>query len=101
MSRPPIVVITGPTATGKTALGVELALRLDGEVISADSMQIYRRMDVGTAKPTAAEMRGVPHHLIDAAEPGENFSVGRWTALAAVLPTAFGLMFCAILAHSA
>ena len=83
MNNPPLIVITGPTATGKTDLGAALCLALNGEVISADSMQIYRRMDIGTAKPTAAEMRGVPHHLIDAAEPGENFSVGRWTALAA------------------
>ncbi|MGN1001654.1 MAG: tRNA (adenosine(37)-N6)-dimethylallyltransferase MiaA [Oscillospiraceae bacterium] len=78
-----VLVITGPTATGKTALGVELALRLGGEVISADSMQVYRRMDIGTAKVTAAETRGVPHHLVDVAEPEEDFSVSRWVALAA------------------
>ena len=78
-----VLVITGPTATGKTALGVELALRLNGEVISADSMQLYRGMDVGTAKVTAAEARGVPHHLVDAAEPSENWSVSRWVEAAA------------------
>ena len=82
-ARKRVLVITGPTATGKTALGVELALRLDGEVISADSMQLYRGMDTGTAKVTAAEARGVPHHLIDAAEPSENWSVSRWTEAAA------------------
>jgi len=78
-----VIVITGPTATGKTALSVELALRLGGEVISADSMQIYRGMDIGTAKVTPEEMRGVPHHLIDAADPGESFSVARWVEAAA------------------
>lgn len=78
-----VLVVTGPTATGKTALGVELALRLGGEVISADSMQIYRGMDVGTAKVTAAEARGVPHHLVDAAEPSESWSVSRWVSAAA------------------
>ena len=78
----PLIVITGPTATGKTALGVALAREMDGEVISADSMQIYRGMDIGTAKPTAAEMRGVPHHLIDAADPEENWSVARWAEAA-------------------
>ena len=59
--QPKIVVITGPTASGKTALGVALAQRLGGEVVSADSMQIYRGMDIGTAKPTPEEMQGVPH----------------------------------------
>ena len=78
MDNLPLIVITGPTATGKTALGVALALSLDGEVVSADSMQIYRGMDIGTAKPTAEEMRGVPHHMIDAADPTEDYSVARW-----------------------
>ena len=78
-----VLVVTGPTATGKTALGVELALRLDGEVISADSMQVYRGMDIGTAKVTTEETRGVPHHLIDVADPSEAFSVSRWVELAA------------------
>ena len=75
---PRIVVITGPTATGKTRLGVLLAKQLGGEVVSADSMQIYRRMDIGTAKPTAAEMQGVPHHLIDVAEPEESWSAAKF-----------------------
>ncbi len=83
MYKPPLFVICGPTATGKTALGAALALAVNGEVISADSMQIYRRMDVGTAKPTAEEMRGVPHHMIDAADPEEDWSVARWTDMAA------------------
>ena len=80
--RPQVVVITGPTATGKTALGVELALALGGEVVSADSMQLYRRMDIGTAKPTAEEMRGVPHHMLDVADPAEDFSVSRYVEMA-------------------
>ena len=62
---PKILVITGPTASGKTALAVELAKQYNGEVVSADSMQIYRRMDIGTAKPTPDEMQGIPHHMID------------------------------------
>ena len=61
-----VLVITGPTATGKTALGVALAKKLGGEVVSADSMQVYRRMDIGTAKPTPEERKRVPHHLLDA-----------------------------------
>ena len=78
-----VLVITGPTATGKTALGVALAEALDGEVISADSMQVYRGMDIGTAKVTAAETKGVPHHLIDVADPAEAYSVSRWVEAAA------------------
>ena len=80
---PKILVVSGPTASGKTALAVELALAHNGEVVSADSMQIYRRMDIGTAKPTRAEMRGVPHHMLDVADPGEDFSVARYVELAA------------------
>ena len=79
---PKILVITGPTASGKTALAVELALRRGGEVVSADSMQVYRRMDIGTAKPTREEMRGVPHHMLDVADPEENFSVARYVEMA-------------------
>ncbi len=73
-----VLVIVGPTASGKTRMGVELAELLGGEVVSADSMQIYRRMDIGTAKPTQAETRGIPHHMIDVAEPGEAYSVARY-----------------------
>ncbi len=80
---PKILVICGPTASGKTALAVELALRHRGEVVSADSMQIYRRMDIGTAKPTREEMWGVPHHMLDVADPEEDFSVARYVDMAA------------------
>lgn len=73
-----LLVICGPTASGKTALAVALAKRTGGEVVSADSMQIYRRMDIGTAKPTAEEMDGVPHHMLDVADPGEDYSVARY-----------------------
>lgn len=73
-----IVVIAGPTASGKTALSVALAKALGGEVISADSMQLYRGMDIGTAKVTPREMDGVPHHMIDVADPEEAFSVARY-----------------------
>ncbi len=77
-----VICVVGPTASGKTALAVRLAKELNGEVISCDSMQVYRGMDVGTAKPTPEEMQGVPHHMLDVAEPGESFSVGRFTELA-------------------
>lgn len=80
---PKILVITGPTATGKTALGVELAKKLNGEVISADSMQIYRGMDIGTAKPEKEEMQGIAHHMFDVADPSEDFSVSRYVEMAA------------------
>lgn len=70
-----LVVICGATATGKTALAVECAKRLGGEVISADSVLVYRRLDIGSAKPTAEEMRGVKHHMIDVVDPTEEFSV--------------------------
>mgnify|MGYP002617629221 FL=1 len=75
MKKSRILAVVGPTAGGKTALSVELAKRAGGEVISCDSMQIYRGMDIGTAKPTEEEKQGVPHHLLDIAEPEEAFSV--------------------------
>ena len=78
-----ILCLAGPTASGKTALAVELAKELDGEVVSCDSMQVYRRMDIGTAKPSREEMQGIPHHMIDVAEPDEDFSVSRYCAMAA------------------
>ncbi len=78
-----IVVIAGPTASGKTATGVALCQKFNGEVVSADSMQIYRRMTIGTAKPTPEEMQGIPHHMIDVAEPEENWSVARYVEAAA------------------
>lgn len=73
-----IICIAGPTASGKTALAVDLAKLLDGEVVSCDSMQIYRRMDIGTAKPSREEMEGIPHHMIDVANPEEDYSVSRY-----------------------
>ena len=77
-----IICVVGPTASGKTALAVELAKFTDGEVVSCDSMQIYRRLSIGTAKPTAEEMQGIPHHMIDICEPDEDFSVSRYVELA-------------------
>ena len=78
-----IICIAGPTASGKTALAVELAKITNGEVVSCDSMQIYRRMDIGTAKPAKEEMQGIPHHMIDVCEPDEDFSVSRYCEMAA------------------
>lgn len=77
-----MLCIVGPTATGKTRLSVALAQRLGAEIVSCDSMQLYRGMDVGTAKPTAQEMGGVPHHMIDCLDPREEFSVSRYVELA-------------------
>lgn len=77
-----VIVIVGPTASGKTALSVEIAKKINGEIISADSMQIYKRMDIATAKPTKEEMKSVPHHLIDFVSPDENFSVAKYKDLA-------------------
>ncbi|MCI5753736.1 MAG: tRNA (adenosine(37)-N6)-dimethylallyltransferase MiaA [Clostridiales bacterium] len=77
-ARPVVLVLTGPTATGKTAAAVQLCRLAGGEVVTADSMQVYRGMDIGTAKPTAAERGGVAHHLIDLAGPDETFSVSRY-----------------------
>lgn len=76
--KTPLLIIAGPTATGKSASAVELALRMGGEVISADSMQVYRGMDIGSAKVTREEMRGVPHHLIDCVDPDETWNVVRF-----------------------
>ena len=77
-----IICIAGPTASGKTALAVALAKELDAEVISCDSMQIYRYMDIGTAKPTPDEMQGIPHHMLNVADPGEDFSVSKYCDMA-------------------
>ena len=77
-----IICIAGPTASGKTALAVELAKAYNGEVVSCDSMYVYRRMNIGTAKPTYEEMEGIPHHMIDVAEPDEDFSVSRYCCMA-------------------
>ena len=76
--RDNMICIVGPTASGKTALSVRLAQALGGEIVSFDSMQVYRRMDIGTAKPTPEERCGVPHHMLDVADPAENYSVSRY-----------------------
>ena len=78
----PIICIAGPTASGKTDFAVRLAKAFNGEVVSCDSMQIYKYMDIGTAKPTAEEMQGIVHHMIDVAEPDEDFSVSRYCEMA-------------------
>lgn len=78
-----IVCIAGPTASGKTALAVALAKEVNGEVVSCDSMQVYKGMDIGTAKPTVEEMEGIPHHMLSVAEPDEDFSVSRYCEMAA------------------
>lgn len=80
--KPKVLVIVGPTASGKTPLGVALAKRLGGEIISADSMQIYKHMSIGTAKVSLDEMQGVPHHLVDCVSPDEEFSVAKYKAAA-------------------
>ena len=79
-SKIPLIAVVGPTASGKTSLSVELAKKLSGEIVSADSMQIYKKMDIGTAKPTKEELACVPHHLIDIKEPNENFSCADYQA---------------------
>ncbi len=82
MQKPFIPIIAGPTASGKTSLSIELAKRFDGEIVSADSMQIYKTMDIATAKPDADEMQGIPHHLIDVISPYDAFSVAQYKSLA-------------------
>ncbi len=81
MGAPPLALV-GPTASGKSEAAIELARSLDAEIVSVDSMLVYRGMDVGTAKPTSDQRASVPHHLIDVAEPSESFSVARYQALA-------------------
>lgn len=78
----PIVVVTGPTCTGKSKLAVEIALQLNGEVISADSMQIYMGLDIGTAKSSKEDMKGIPHHMIDIASPSEIYTVDKYLSSA-------------------
>ncbi len=80
--KPPLIALLGPTAVGKTALGIELALAIGGEIISADSRQIYRFMDIGTAKPTPEQRERVPHHLLDVVDPDENLSLAQFQRLA-------------------
>ncbi len=81
-AEPPLLALVGPTATGKTRAGIDVAERLGAEIVSVDSMLVYRGMDVGTAKPTPPERARVPHHLLDVAEPSEPFSVARYQELA-------------------
>lgn len=80
--KQPLIVLTGPTAVGKTALSIRLARAVGGEIISADSMQVYRHMNIGSAKITPEEMEGIPHHLIDVLEPDEDFNVVTFQTLA-------------------
>ena len=78
-----LICIAGPTASGKTALSIALAKELNAEIVSCDSMQVYSRMDIGTAKPSLQEREGIPHHMLDVAEPDEDFSVSRYCGMAA------------------
>lgn len=78
----PLVIICGPTATGKSELALDLAVEIDGEIINADSMQLYRGMDIGTAKLSVSERRGVPHHLLDILNVSEDASVAQYQTLA-------------------
>lgn len=87
-----VLVVCGPTASGKTALAVECAKRLNGEVISADALLVYRQLNIGTAKPTEEEKRGIPHHMIDVVDPTENFSVSDYER--AALPILTRLLDC-------
>ncbi len=84
LNKPRVAAVVGPTASGKTALAVELAKRFNGEVISCDSMQIYKGMDIGTAKPTKEETCSIPHHMIDIIEPWQPFSAADYATLARV-----------------
>src|SRR5215813_3520118 len=78
----PLLVLVGPTAVGKTALAIKLARALGGEIVSADSRQVYRGMDIGTAKPTAEDLAAAPHHLIDMVDPDQEFSLALYQDLA-------------------
>ena len=78
MDKPKVIVICGPTASGKTALSIELAKKINGEIVSSDSMQIYKYMDIGTAKPTQEEMQGIQHYLLDFVEPNQRYSVAEF-----------------------
>ena len=82
MTKKPLIILTGPTAVGKTALSLSLAERVNGEIISADSMQVYRGMDIGSAKIMPQEQKGIRHHLIDVLNPNEEFHVVRFAQMA-------------------
>ena len=77
-TRAPVVVVTGPTSAGKTPLAIQLALRFGGEIVNCDSMQVYRYMDIGTAKPTPEQRSLAPHHLLDVVTPDTSYSAGRF-----------------------
>ena len=83
-SRPRLIVVCGPTATGKTAFAMRLARELAGEIVNADSMQVYRYMDIGTAKPSAEDRAAVVFHLMDVVDPDDTFSAGRFRDATAV-----------------
>ncbi|MDQ3907456.1 MAG: (d)CMP kinase, partial [Acidobacteriota bacterium] len=82
-NRKPIIAVVGPTASGKSALGLELALRFGGEIVNCDSVQVYREIEIATAKVPPEERRGVPHHLIDFVDPRTNYTAGAWARDAA------------------
>jgi tRNA dimethylallyltransferase len=84
-SKPKVVVVTGPTASGKSTLAVDLALRFGGEIVSADSMQVYRGMDVATAKTPLSERKGIPHHMLDVVDPDQEFNAALYRSMAAPL----------------
>ena len=77
-----VIFIVGPTAVGKTDVSIQLAKALNGEIVSADSVQIYKKLNIGSAKPTVEEMDGIPHHLLDFVEPDQSFSVSEYTHMA-------------------
>ena len=79
MTHPKCIIIAGPTATGKTSVSVALARAFDGEIVNADSMQVYRGMDIGTAKPTPEEQDGIPHHLLDVVDPDQEFNAAEFS----------------------
>ena len=96
-AAPPVVVVTGPTASGKTAVAIELALRFGGEIVNADSVQVYQYLDIGTAKPSLAERARVPHHLIDVVTPDVPYNAGRYArearSAAAAIHARAGIVF--------
>ena len=89
--KKPFIILTGPTAVGKTALSIQLAKAVGGEIISSDSMQVYRHMDIGSAKIKPEEMQGIPHYLVDVLEPEEEFHVVRFQEYASI--PAYGYRF--------
>ena len=86
MNKPKVIVIAGPTASGKSKMAVELAKKINGEIISADSMQIYKDMNIGTAKVTIEEMQDIKHYMLDFIMPDERYSVSQYKKQASLLP---------------